>query len=342
MIVGYHAPHEQYAPAELLGHLRAADAAGFRAAMCSDHLAPFIPQQGHSGHAWTWLGAALEATRPGGMSLGVVSAPGYRYHPAVLAQAAATCAQMAPGRFWVALGSGEPLNEHVTGERWPEKRDRDERLRECAEAMRRLLLGEEVTHRGRVTIDRARLWSLPPVPPPLYGAALTAKTAAEVAGWADGLITVPRPTRELEEIVHAFRSAGGEGKPLLLQAQVSWAPTEKEALAAAHREWRACVLPPEALGTIETPEDFERACQSVRPEDVARCVHVTDDLSSLSGPLRTWERLGFSAVYLHNVGRDQRGFIREAAHHLPGLVAGRLQEVADGETEGEAEVDATA
>ena len=124
-IVGYHCSHEQFAPGELLGYVRRAERAGFRAAMCSDHFHPWLPGQGQSGFAWAWLGAALQATS---LPFGVVNAPGQRYHPAVIAQAVATLAEMYPGRFWVALGTGQLLSEHVTGDRWPPKADRQARL----------------------------------------------------------------------------------------------------------------------------------------------------------------------------------------------------------------------
>src|SRR5688572_10877925 len=161
-IVGFHASHEQLPPGRLVVVVRAAEAAGFQATMCSDHLAPWSARQGHSGHAWSWLGAALQATR---LPFGVVTAPGQRYHPAVAAQAMATLAEMFPGRFWAALGSGEAVNEHVTGDRWPDKPTRDARLLECVAVIRALLAGEEVTHRGLVTVDRARVWDVPEVPP---------------------------------------------------------------------------------------------------------------------------------------------------------------------------------
>src|SRR5918992_4742729 len=172
--VGIHASHEQLSPARLLEVTRAAEAAGFRAAMCSDHLAPWSERQGQSGHAWSWLGAAMQATS---LPFGVVTAPGQRYHPAIIAQAIATLGELFPGRFWAALGSGEALNEHVTGDRWPTKPDRDRRLLECVEIIRALLRGEEVTHDGLVTVDRARVWSLPAEPLPLVGAAVSEETA---------------------------------------------------------------------------------------------------------------------------------------------------------------------
>src|SRR5919112_2448835 len=126
----YHCSHEQHAPSALLSYVRAAEAAGFAAAMCSDHFHPWTDAQGQSGFAWSWLGAALQATS---LSLGTVNAPGARYHPAIIAQAAATLAEMFPGRFWFAIGSGEALNEAITGDAWPVKAERNARLQECAE-----------------------------------------------------------------------------------------------------------------------------------------------------------------------------------------------------------------
>nr|WP_308199821.1 LLM class flavin-dependent oxidoreductase [Isoptericola croceus] len=135
---GFHASHEQIGPAELLDDVGAAERAGFSGAMCSDHLAPWSSAQGESGFAWSWLGAALATTQ---LPLGVVTAPGQRYHPAVHAQAIATLAAMFPGRFWAALGSGQALNEHVTGDSWPRKSLREARLLECVDVMRALLAG---------------------------------------------------------------------------------------------------------------------------------------------------------------------------------------------------------
>ena len=177
--VGFHASHEQLPPSRLLAAVQAAEAAGFTAAMCSDHLAPWSERQGHSGYAWSWLGAAMQATS---LPFGVVTAPGQRYHPAITAQAIATLGELFPGRSWAALGSGEALNEHVTGDAWPPKPERDARLLECVEVIRALLRGEEVTHDGRVRVDRARVWSLPESIPALFGAAVGEETARTVGG----------------------------------------------------------------------------------------------------------------------------------------------------------------
>ena len=180
-------------------------------------------------------GKALQATR---LPFGCVNAPGQRYHPAIVAQAAATLAEMFPGRFWVALGSGEALNEHITGTGWPDKQARNDRLLECVEVIQALLAGETVSHRGLVTVDRARLWSRPAVPPPLLGAAVSPETAAWAAGWADGLITVNQPAERLRRVVDAFR-AGAAGKPMYLQVHLAYAEDEATAVANAHQQWAA-------------------------------------------------------------------------------------------------------
>ena len=305
-IVGFHASHEQLSPRALLRAVQRAEEAGFDAAMCSDHFAPWSVRQGHSGYAWSWLGSALQAT---GLPLGVVTAPGQRYHPAVAAQAMATLAEMYPGRFWAALGSGEAVNEHITGDRWPDKATRDARLLECVTVIRALLAGEEVTHHGLVTVDRARVWSLPSTPPALYGAAVSEATARIVGSWADGLITVSQPADALRRVLAAFREGGGEGKPALLQVHLSWAETEAEALAVAHDQWRSNVFSSELNWNLELPEQFDVTATYVRPEDISHAVLVSADPARHAAELRALVDLGFDGIYLHHVGQEQDSFI---------------------------------
>jgi G6PDH family F420-dependent oxidoreductase len=239
----------------------------------------------------------------------VVTAPGQRYHPAVIAQAIATLAEMFPGRFWAALGSGEALNEHVTGDRWPGKADRDARLLECVEVIRALLRGEEVTHEGLVRVDRARVWSLPETPPALIGAAVSKETAARVGTWADGLITVARPLDQLRPVVDAFREAGGEDKPVLLQAHIAWAEDEATAVAIAHEQWRTNVFGSGLMWDLELPSQFDDAAQHVRPEDVCGSVMVSADPGRHVEWLQELQDLRPDAIYLHHVGGEQDRFI---------------------------------
>ncbi len=305
-VVGWHASHEQIAPSALLNAARRAEQAGFDAAMCSDHFAPWSERQGHSGFAWSWLGAALASTS---LPFGVVTAPGQRYHPAITAQAIATLLEMFPDRLWVALGSGEAANEHITGEVWPDKATRNARLRECVDVIRALFDGEEVTHRGLVVVDQARLWSRPAHRPLLVGAAVSAETARWVGGWGDGLITVNQDVERLKQVLAAFEEGGGEGKPAYLQVHVSWAPTEEEALATAFDQWRTNVFNPPLCWDLEQPAHFDEAARYVRPDDVRGPVLVSADPAWHRDRLLELVGIGFDGVWIHHVGQRQDEFI---------------------------------
>jgi probable non-F420 flavinoid oxidoreductase len=303
--IGFHASHEQIAPRQLLADVQHAERAGFEMAMCSDHLFPWSQRQGHSGYTWSWLGAALATTD---LAFGCVSAPGQRYHPAVHAQKIATLGQMFPGRFWVALGSGENMNEHVTGERWPTKEVRTRRLEECVEVIRRLLEGEEVTHDGLVTVDRARVWERADPVPLLVAPATSVASAARVAAWADGLVTLNQPVETLRELLAAYRDAGGRGTASL-QVHLSWAPDEDEAEGIAHDQWRSNVFSEPVNWDTATPESFDVVSQHVRPEAVREHVRVSSDLGRHRAWLEEYASLGFDDIYLHFVGQEQERFI---------------------------------
>jgi probable non-F420 flavinoid oxidoreductase len=305
-VVGLHCSHEQIPPSRLLEHARHAEAAGFGAIMSSDHFSPWSERQGESGFAWSWLGAAMGAT---GLPFGVVNAPGQRYHPAIVAQAAATLCEMFPGRLWIALGSGEASNEHITGEPWPDKATRNARLRECVDVMRALFAGETVTHDGHVRVDRAKLYTLPAAPPPLIGPAISVETARWAGEWADGLATVNQTRETLVEMIEAFRSNGGEGKRLVLQVHLSWAATEEEALRVAHDQWRTNVFPPPTCWDLELPEDFDRLAREVTSEQVRDTVLVSADLARHAAWLEELAALGFDEINLHHVGQDLSAFI---------------------------------
>lgn len=303
---GYHASHEQHSPRELLEYVQRAERAGFALAMCSDHFHPWIPHQGHSGFAWAWLGAALNATS---LTFGCVNAPGWRYHPAIVAQAAATLAVMYPDRFWVALGSGEALNEHITGERWPSKQERNARLAECVQVIRALWSSENVDHHGRITVEDAKLYTRPDRAPLIFGAALTPETAHWVGSWADGMITVGAERKQLETMISAFREGGGRDKPIKVQASLAWAPTEREAREAAHRQWSGNLLGKALLATLRTPEEFEAATRFISVDEVCKAMPVSSDPSAHIEHLRLYRELGIEDVYLFNVTPYQREFI---------------------------------
>ncbi|MBB3950269.1 TIGR03885 family FMN-dependent LLM class oxidoreductase [Aureimonas jatrophae] len=317
---GYHVSHEQFAPSALLGYVRQAEAAGFECAMSSEHFQPWSERQGHSGHAWSWLGAALASTQ---LPFGIITAPGYRHHPAVLAQSAATLAEMFPERLWLALGSGQLLNEGVTGLTWPDKATRTERLAECAAVIRALFEGETVTHRGLVTVVEAKLWSRPERAPLLVGGAVTADTARRVAAWADGLVTVGIEPGKLRPVVEAFREGGGENKPVFLQTKVCWNRNEAAALADAHDQWAANMLEGDVNWDLRSPQEFDTASRFVRPEDVGTCVRVSSDLGRQAAWLAELAAMGFAEIIVHQVGREQERFIEAFGRHvLPQMEAG--------------------
>jgi coenzyme F420-dependent glucose-6-phosphate dehydrogenase len=319
MRIGYHASHEQFAPSRLLALVQQAEKAGFHAAMCSDHFVPWSEKQGQSGFAWSWLGAALQATR---FDLGVVNAPGYRYHPAIIAQAAATLSEMYPDRLWVALGSGEFSQEQITGTPWPNKADRNARLRECAEVMRALWRGETVDHRGHVVVREAKLYTRPARPPLLVGAALSPETAEFVGGWADALVTVNMAPDVLKSVVDAFRRGGGEGKPLFLQVHVAWGKDDAEARRHAFDNWRWNTIGSALAADVRTVAQLEQAAQFVRPEDMDRAVRISSDLRRHVEWLEQDAALGFERAYLHNVGQNQREFVDAFAEHVVNEVKG--------------------
>lgn len=312
-IVGFHCSHEQHAPSALLRHARLAADAGFTAAMCSDHFHPWSERQRHSGFTWSWLGAALASTP---LSFGTVCAPGQRYHPAIIAQAAATLAEMYPGRFWLAVGSGEALNESITGDPWPPREARNARLEASAAVMRALWAGEEVTMRGPVRVERARVCVVPARPPLLVAAALSPETARWAASWADAMVTVAAPRDDMRAVVDAFREGGG-GKPMFLQVALSYATTDDEAEAAAFDEWRHSALTRDELSDLPTPADFDRATARLAPADVAARLRVSSDIERHAAWLHEDAALGFDRIYLHNVARGhQERFIAACGERL--------------------------
>ena len=274
--------------------------------MSSDHFHPWTEHGGASGFAWTWLGAALQATR---LPFGVVSAPGQRYHPALIAQAAATIDDMFPGRFWLAIGSGEYLNEHITGDPWPRKRDRNARLREAADVIRGLWRGETVDHDGLISVRAAKLYTRPRTPLALIGAALSEDTAEWMGGWADGLITAGANHGALRRIVDAFHRGGGRGKRLILQAAVCYGDDEAEALGDAFDSWRHAGLGATLLADLETPAHFDEATRSLTPEGLREKLRISADCARHRGWLEEDLAMGFDEVQLSHVGRSVERFI---------------------------------
>lgn len=304
----YHASHEQCSPSLLLKYVKLAEDAGFDAIHSSDHFHPWSVRQGQSGFSFSWIAAALQATR---LPFSMVCAPGQRYHPAIAAQAMATLCEMFPGRINFELGSGEALNECITGEEWPAKEIRNERLLECVHIIRKLLKGEEVSFRGHVVVKEAKLYTLPSTPPLLFCAAISEQTSRWAGAWADGLLTTAGPVDEIKKKIDAFYQNGGQDKPVYLQYSFSYAQSKEEAEKGAFDQWRTNMLPREKLADMYRVKDFDEAAKSVTLEDVKDSIPVFTSIDQLKAEIKTLESTGAQAIVLHNVNTQQETFIRD-------------------------------
>lgn len=302
----FHASHEQFKPSELLEYAVLAQRAGFDGIHSSDHFQPWNERQGESGHSFSWLGAAMQATT---LPFGLICAPGPRHHPAMVAQAAATLSELFPGRFWLSLGSGEAINEQITGQHWPSKALRNERLLESFNIIRELLEGKTVTYQGHVCVNEARLYTLPLNRPPLYGAALTEETAYWMGNWAEGLLTVNHPLEKLRNVIKRFRDGGGLGKPIYVKVQLSYSRDESKAYSGALDQWRTNVLDGAMLAELWKPEQFDAVSAFVGPDELKQSVNISSHSSQHTKWLKAYLSLGVDGLILHNVNRDQRTFI---------------------------------
>jgi len=305
MEIGYALSSEEHRPNDLVEHAVAAEAAGFPYALISDHFHPWLDQQGQSPFVWATLGGI--AARTSTLRIGTgVTCPLIRIHPAVVAQAAASAAAMFEGRFFLGVGTGENLNEHVTGERWPATEVRREMLAEAVEVMRELWRGGLVSHRGRYyTVENARIYTLPEEPPEVMVAA-GGTEAARVAGQiGDGLVA----TAPDSDVVAAFEAAGGDG-PRYGQVTVCWAESAEEALETAATWWPNAALKGPLTQELPLPSHFEQATQMVTKEDVGESIACGPDPAPIVEQVDAFAAAGFDHVYLHQVGPDQAGFFR--------------------------------
>src|SRR5579871_963401 len=328
-VLGYAAMFEQFAPSDLLRWSRKAEDSGFGAIMASDHFHPWTPQQGQAGFVWSWMGALGAQTSRVRFGTGV-TAPGFRYHPAVLAQASATLAEMFPGRFYLGIGAGEALNEHVVGSYWPEAPARLDRLVESIEIIRKLFSGKVIKHKGEhFTVESARLYTLPQTPPPIYVATSGPLMSERTGRLADGIITVGAPDEKIRNLMSRFEKGAREaGKdpatmPRIIQLHVSWAESREAAVEQAVREWpNGGMAFPKA--DIRNPEDFEAMAKMVRPEHFENRVFMSADLGEHAAHIQHFIDLGFDELYVHNVGRNQEAFIESYARQvLPTLRWGK-------------------
>jgi G6PDH family F420-dependent oxidoreductase len=306
MEYGYALSAEEHPPSDLVQNARRAEEIGFTFALVSDHFHPWIDAQGQSPFVWSVIGGIAEATERLRLGTGV-TCPTMRIHPAIIAQAAATSAAMMPGRFFLGVGTGENLNEHILGDHWPMPDERLELLEEAIEVMRLLWQGGYQTHRGKhYTVERARIYTLPDEPPPIAVAAAQPE-AAKLAGRVGDAFVGTSPD---EEIIQEFDRAGGRGKPRYGQLTVCWAETEDEAKRIAHEIWPNAGVEGPLSQELALPEHFEAAAELVTPEKVAETVVCGLDADLHAEKLREYEEAGYDHVYVHQVGRDQEGFFR--------------------------------
>ncbi|MCV2396043.1 TIGR03557 family F420-dependent LLM class oxidoreductase [Actinotalea sp. M2MS4P-6] len=316
LTVGLAAALEQFSPTEILSHAVLAEQNGFSGVMAADHFQPWVPAQGQASFVWNVMTAIAERTS-GDVGPGV-TAPTFRWHPAMVAQASATLATMYPGRHWLGLGSGEALNEHILGQYWPEVPERINRMFEAIEIISKLfqgsLAGKDVKHAGPYyTLESTRLWTMPEVAPEIYVATAGPVTAKRAGKHTDGLITVGAPLEKIGGLFAKFdegaREAGKDPStmPRLLQVHLSWAETDEEALANAMQQWPngGMKFP---KGDIRSPHDLAAMAALVRPEDFEGRMVISSDPDVHRAALQRYVDLGFDRVYLHNVGRNQERF----------------------------------
>jgi coenzyme F420-dependent glucose-6-phosphate dehydrogenase len=334
--IGYAAMLEQFHPTELLDYCAAAEDAGFSAGfMVSEHFHPWTPQQGQSGFAWSFMGAlGVRTTLPFGTA---VTCPGFRYHPAVIAHAAATLGAMFPGRFWLGLGAGEALNEHIIGGEWPEIGVRSAMMFEAIEIINKLFTGAVTKHRGdHFKLESAKLYTRPEQPVKVYVATAGPVNAKRTGRLADGMITVGAADEKIGMLWGKFdegaREAGKDpaGMPKLLQIHISWARSDEEAMTAAMTEWPNGGMPfPKQ--DIRSPEDFAAMAKLVRPEDFRNRVLITSDLALHAANIQHYVDMGFDEIHIHNVGRNQAEFIEVFGREvLPNLRLASAREDASG------------
>ncbi|MFE3787662.1 LLM class F420-dependent oxidoreductase [Streptomyces goshikiensis] len=303
---GYTMMTEQAGPRELVEHVAAAERAGFDFSVTSDHYSPWLAAQGHSPYAWSVLGAAAQATTTIPL-MTYVTCPTVRYHPAVVAQKAATLQLLSEGRFRLGLGSGENLNEHVVGPGWPAAHVRLGMLEEAVEIIRALFAGGGVNHHGQYfDVENARLWDLPEQPPPI-GVAVSGDRSCDLAGRLADLVIAIDPERELLE---AFDRAGGAGKPRVGQLAVCYDPDRDAAVARAHEQFRWSAGGWRVNAELPGPAAFDQAARYVRPEDIAESIPCGDGTDEFVDAVRPFADAGFTEIALVQVGgAHQRPFI---------------------------------
>ena len=303
--IGYALSSEEHPPNDLVRLAKMAEDSGFTFALISDHYHPWIDQQGNAPFAWSVLGGISQATERLRVGTGV-TCPTMRYHPAIIAQAVATVGSMMPGRFFLGVGTGENLNEHIVGLRWPAYEVRQEMLEEAVDIIRKLWEGNYTSYYGMYyVVENARIYNLPDPLPPVYVAASGPESAKMAGQIGDGLIdTAPK-----EGIVEQFKANGGTG-PAIGQLTVCWAEDEAEARRIAYKWWPTAALPGALGEELSIPKQYESAVELVTEDDVAKTLTIGPDPQRHIDAIRKYEKAGFDQIYIHQIGPNQERFFR--------------------------------
>jgi len=310
--LGYTLSSEEFRPRQMIAQAQRAEEIGFTYALISDHFHPWLDSQGQAPFVWSTLGGIAQATERIVIGTGV-TCPIIRVHPVIVAQAVATVADLLPGRFFFGVGTGEYLNEHVTGEHWPPISLRQKMLVEAVDIIRKLWEGDYTTHYGEYfTVENARLYTLPDELPQIYVGA-SGPASAEMAGEiGEGLIS----TAPDAETVQAFEGAGGAGKPVYGQMQVCWAQDEEQARKTALKFSGYSALPGQLSQELALPEYFEQATGLVTTDKIAEKVVCGPDPEKYLKQIDVYKEAGFTHVYLHQIGHDQEEFFQFAKQEL--------------------------
>ena len=321
---------EQFHPTEILELSSYAESSGFSGVMAADRFQPWVPQQGQASYVWNVLGA-LGQTTTGALGTGM-TVPTFRQHPAMIAQASATLAAMYPGRHWLGVGSGEAIDEHITGTYWPETAERINRMFEAIEVIKKLftasILGRDAKHTGPYfKLESTRLWTMPEVPPEIFVATAGPVAAKRAGRTVEGLIIDGAPIDKIEGLFARFDEGAREvgrdpsSGTKVLRLHLSWAPTAEAAMSNALTEWpNGGMRFPRS--DIRSPFEFEQLARLVRPEDFTGRMLVSEDPDVHRASIQRYLDLGFDRIYLHNVGRNQREWIDVfASDVLPKLSA---------------------
>jgi G6PDH family F420-dependent oxidoreductase len=302
---GYTLSSEEHSPRELVEFAQRAEQLGFDFLSISDHFHPWVDEQGHSPFVWSVLGAVAQATERVRVGTGV-TCPILRTHPAIIAHAAATTSLLFDGRFFLGVGTGEALNEHILGQRWPIVEQRQDMLEEAVEVLRLLWTGEMIDHHGEhYTVENARIYDPPEAPIDIVVSAFGKKAAETAARAGDGVwMTGPQ-----QEVLDTYRQAGGKG-PRIGQLTLCWAATEEEAKATALRVWPNSGIPGQLSQDLPTPTHFEQASALVTEDVIAEAMPCGPDPEPVLERLRSFTDQGLDHVHLHQVGPDQAGFFR--------------------------------